>query len=73
MVVWAGDGDFSWAGRAMPFSRSFLPWCSLISRESLFKALSGERIPGFDTIYKLFRLWGLNCMQKFDKFLFLNY
>jgi probable addiction module antidote protein len=30
-----------------------------VSRESLYKALSGERIPGFDTILKVTRALGL--------------
>lgn len=30
-----------------------------ISRESLYKALSGERIPGFDTILKVTKALGL--------------
>ncbi len=30
-----------------------------LSRESLYKALSGERIPSFDTILKVFRALGL--------------
>ena len=30
-----------------------------LSRESLYKALSGERIPGFDTILKVIRALGL--------------
>ena len=30
-----------------------------LSRESLYKALSGERIPGFDTILKVVRALGL--------------
>ncbi len=30
-----------------------------VSRESLYKALSGERSPGFDTILKVIRAYGL--------------
>ncbi len=30
-----------------------------LSRESLYKALSGERIPGFDTILKVIKALGL--------------
>ena len=30
-----------------------------VSRESLYKALSGERIPGFDTILKVIKALGL--------------
>ena len=30
-----------------------------LSRESLYKALSGERSPGFDTILKVMRVLGL--------------
>jgi probable addiction module antidote protein len=30
-----------------------------LSRESLYKALSGERIPGFDTILKILKALGL--------------
>ncbi len=30
-----------------------------LSRESLYKALSGERVPGFDTILKVLRALGL--------------
>jgi probable addiction module antidote protein len=30
-----------------------------LSRESLYKALSGERSPGFDTILKVIRALGL--------------
>lgn len=30
-----------------------------LSRESLYKALSGERVPGFDTILKVVRALGL--------------
>jgi probable addiction module antidote protein len=30
-----------------------------LSRESLYKALSGERIPGFDTVLKVLRALGL--------------
>lgn len=30
-----------------------------VSRESLYKALSGERTPGFDTILKVIRALGL--------------
>ena len=30
-----------------------------VSRESLYKALSGERVPGFDTILKVTRALGL--------------
>ena len=30
-----------------------------ISRESLYKALSGERVPGFDTILKVTKALGL--------------
>ena len=30
-----------------------------LSRESLYKALSGERMPGFDTILKVVRALGL--------------
>jgi DNA-binding phage protein len=30
-----------------------------LSRESLYKALSGERSPGFDTILKVMRALGL--------------
>ena len=31
-----------------------------VSRESLYKALSGERTPGFDTVLKVVRALGLN-------------
>lgn len=31
-----------------------------VSRESLYKALSGERIPGFDTILKVTKALGLS-------------
>lgn len=30
-----------------------------LSRESLYKALSGERVPGFDTILKVVRALGI--------------
>ena len=38
-----------------------------LSRESLYKALSGERTPGFDTILKVVGALGLNCMRKLTR------
>jgi len=35
-----------------------------LSRESLYKALSGERIPGFDTILKVMSALGLQLYAK---------
>jgi len=35
-----------------------------LSRESLYKALSGERSPGFDTILKVVRALGLKLHAK---------
>ncbi|MBM3163757.1 MAG: putative addiction module antidote protein [Chlorobi bacterium] len=35
-----------------------------LSRESLYKALSGERSPGFDTILKVIRALGLKLHAK---------
>jgi probable addiction module antidote protein len=35
-----------------------------LSRESLYKALSGERSPGFDTILKIMRALGLRLHAK---------
>ena len=35
-----------------------------LSRESLYKALSGERTPGFDTILKVIRALGLKLHAK---------
>ena len=35
-----------------------------LSRESLYKALSGERIPGFDTVLKVLAALGLSLHTK---------
>jgi probable addiction module antidote protein len=35
-----------------------------LSRESLYKALSGERSPGFDTVLKVIRALGLRLHAK---------
>src|ERR1035437_3132942 len=35
-----------------------------LSRESLYKALSGDRSPGFDTILKVMRVLGLELHAK---------
>ena len=37
-----------------------------LSRESLYKALSGERSPGFDTILKVTRALGLSLHARAD-------
>ena len=37
-----------------------------LSRESLYKALSGERSPGFDTILKVIRALGLKLHAEAD-------
>ena len=38
-----------------------------LSRESLYKALSGERSPGFDTILKVIEALGLTLHAKADQ------
>ena len=35
-----------------------------LSRESLYKALSGDRIPGFDTVLKVMTALGLSLCTK---------
>ena len=38
-----------------------------LSRESLYKALSGERVPSFDTILKIIAALGLKLHAEADK------
>ena len=58
------DGDAAFVAKALgdiarAKGMSLVARDAGLSRESLYKALSGERIPGFDTILKVIQALGL--------------
>jgi probable addiction module antidote protein len=57
------DGDAAFVAKALDIARAKgmteLARDAGLSRESLYKALSGERIPNFDTILKVIGALGL--------------
>ena len=65
----AADGDASLIAKALgdiarAQGMAQVARDSGLSRESLYKALSGERSPGFDTILKVTRALGLKLHAK---------
>ena len=65
------DGDAAFVAKALgdiarSKGMSLVARRAGLSRESLYKALSGERSPGFDTVLKVVRALGLKLHAEAD-------